>query len=65
LRGRNRICAKLKKYLAVPVAMTRAGNEEDQLILMLAPAHGIETGIAQCGEERSVLVFGVLALCRL
>lgn len=45
--------------------MTRAGNEEDQLTLMLSPAHGIETGIGECGEERSVLVFSVLALCRL
>jgi hypothetical protein len=33
------------------------------LALMLAPpAHGIETGIAERGEEASVLVFSVLGI---
>jgi hypothetical protein len=41
----------------------RAGDEEHQLTLMLAPpAHGIETGIAECSEETSVLVFSFLGI---
>jgi hypothetical protein len=56
-----------KKYLAVRVAraggvelVTRAGDKEDQLTLMLAsPSHGIETVIAKCCEEKSVLVFSM------
>ena len=59
-----------KKYLAVRVAraggvelVTRAGDGEDQLTLMLAPpAHGIENGIAECCEKKSVLVFSVLGI---
>jgi hypothetical protein len=42
---------------------TRGGDEEDQLALVLAPpTHGIETGIAERGEETSVLVFSVLGI---
>jgi hypothetical protein len=43
--------------------VTRAGDEEDQLTLMFAPpTHGVETGIAERGEETSVLVFSVLGI---
>jgi len=43
--------------------VTRTGDEEDQLTLMLAPpAYDIETGIAERGEETSVLVFSVLGI---
>jgi hypothetical protein len=43
--------------------VTRAGDEEDQLTLMFAPpAHGIETGLVERGEETSVLVFSVLGI---
>ena len=41
----------------------RAGDEEDQLTLMLAPpTHDIETGFAERGEETSVLVFSILGI---
>ncbi len=41
--------------------VTRAGDEDDQLTLMLASsADGIETGVAEGGEEASILVFGAL-----
>ena len=43
--------------------VTRAGDEEDQLTLVLAlPAHGIETSIAERGEKTSVLVFSILGI---
>jgi hypothetical protein len=43
--------------------VSRAGDEEDQLTLMLAPpAHGLETGLMEGGEETRVLVFGVLGI---
>jgi hypothetical protein len=43
--------------------LTRAGDEEDQLTLMLASsAHGIETGVAKGVKKTSVLVFGVLGI---
>ena len=43
--------------------VSRTGDEEDQLTLMLAaPAHCIKTGIAEGGEETSVLVFSVLCI---
>lgn len=43
--------------------VTRARDEEDQLTLMFAPpAHCMETGLAEGGEETSVLVFGILGI---
>jgi len=43
--------------------VTRVGDEEDQLTLMLAPAaHGIETGIAEHCGEKSVVSFSVLGI---
>jgi hypothetical protein len=43
--------------------VSRAGDEEYQLTLMLAPpAHGLETGMMEGGEETSVLVFSVLGV---
>ena len=44
-------------------SVIRAGDEEDQLTLMLAPpTHDIETGFAERGEETSVLVFSILGI---
>jgi hypothetical protein len=43
--------------------LNRAGDEEDQLTLMLTPlAHGIETGLVKGGEETSILVFSILGI---
>ena len=43
--------------------MTRTGDKEDQLTLMLAsPAYRIKTGVAKGVEETGILVFGVLSI---
>jgi hypothetical protein len=43
--------------------VTRTGDEEDQLTLMLAsPAYCIKTGVAKGVEETGVLVFCVLSI---
>jgi len=53
--------SRLQEMMAELV--TRAGDEDDQMTLMIAPpAHGIETGIAERCKETSVLVFSVLGI---